>query len=168
MIKKVIIPLIIIGIAGVWIYQYLGGFDKILFNKTTISLNFHGNEYIGLYNNPETENLFLKARDIALKNPNADLAIISYPSAKDSLHQIIGVVLEGKADLAEMDYTEELKGEYLAATITAHNLVMPKPNEVLDRAQKYASENNLSIDPQRSIDIYQGDRSLRVLIPLVD
>lgn len=168
MIKKVVIPLIIIGIVGVWVYQYLGGFDKVSFSKTTISLNFYGSEYQGLYNSPKTERLFMAARDAALDNPHADLAIISYPAAKDSLYQIIGVVSGEQVELPEMGYVEELNGNYLEATITAHNLVMPKPNEVMDKAKAFATANNLKIDPKRSIDIYQGERSLRVLIPLVD
>ncbi len=110
----------------------------------------------------------MAARDAALNNPHADLAIISYPAAKDSLHQIIGVVSGEQVELPEMEYVEELNGNYLEAIITAHNLVMPKPNEVMDKAKAFASANNLKIDPKRSIDIYQGERSLRVLIPLVD
>jgi len=168
MIKKVIIPLLVAGIAVAWVYQYLGGFEKIEFNESTISLNFKGRVYQGLYNSPKTEQFFLSAREVATSAADIDLAIISYPSAKDSLHQIIGVISDSPIDNAEMPYAEEIKGEYLETIITAHNLVMPKPNEVIEAADEYASSNNLKIDPTRSIDIYQGERSLRVLIPLVD
>jgi hypothetical protein len=67
-----------------------------------------------------------------------------------------------------MIYKEELTGRYLETIITAHNLVMPKPNEVIEKAKGYASKNDLTVDGRRSIDIYQGNRSLRILIPLVD
>lgn len=168
MIKKVIIPLMVIVIAVVWFYQYLGGFDKVTFNETTISLYFQGNEYQGLYNNPETEKLFLSAREAAVNASNAELAIMSYPSTKDSLHQIIGLVSKEPIEATDMIYKEELTGRYLETIITAHNLVMPKPNEVIEKAKGYASKNDLTVDGRRSIDIYQGNRSLRILIPLVD
>lgn len=158
----------VIVIAVVWFYQYLGGFDKLTFQETKINLYFQGNEYHGLYNNPETEKLFLSAREAAVNTSNAELAIMSYPSKKDSLHQIIGIVSEEPKESADMKYSERLTGRFLETTITAHNLVMPKPNEVIDKAQEFASKNDLTIDAKRSIDIYQGERSLKVLIPLVD
>ncbi len=158
----------VIVIAVVWFYQYLGGFDKVTFNETAISLYFQGNEYHGLYNNPETEKLFLSAREASNNATFAELAIISYPSGKDSLHQIIGIVSEKPLEPNDMKYAEELRGRYLETIITAHNIVMPKPNEVIEKAKEFALENNLSLDDRRSIDIYHGDRSLRVLFPLVD
>lgn len=166
--KNLLIGLSIFIIASVWLYSYLGGTEELIFETENVDLHFSGNRYQGAYNDPQLEQFFFEAKEKLSEYPEASLAVLNWEVGEpEQVDQLIG--LAGKENyFPPADTSITISGQFVKASITSHNLVMPQPEEVLEQALEYAQEKNLQIDPQWTLEIYRGERALEVYFPLKD
>ncbi|MEQ9166604.1 MAG: hypothetical protein RLO12_10130 [Fulvivirga sp.] len=145
------------------VYYGLGGAEPLVFDKETRPmLKVYGKPFEGEYTDPTIEKLFTEAREFALANEDATLAIINYnTSDEDSVKQFIGFISDKDYDKM---FVEMKEVTFVKTKINAHNLVMPRPDKVLEEATAFASENGLKLD-QLSIEVYHKESDLEVLFP---
>ncbi|MTI20106.1 hypothetical protein E1176_03665 [Fulvivirga sp. RKSG066] len=167
--KKVLIVVIsVLGLLVFSVYYYLGGTEDFVFTQVNKALYLKGEAFKGSYNDSKIESLFVNARQISTENDGYKLAILSYPMNETKVDQVVGIVSNSEInnDWESFDTSRELNGNFITTTITAHNLVMPKPNEVLEAAQEYAALQDLEIDESYTIEVYEGERKLLVYFPI--
>jgi len=164
--KYIIVGIVFIGAVVFAINMYLGGSEELTFSKESKSLWFKGERFRGRYSDPKIEELFFNARELAMENDRYTLAVINYQAPEDTVDQAVGVISDAAIELGEMTTQKAFDQDFLKTIITSHNLVMPKPEEVMRAAKKYASNQNLLIDDSWTLEIYEGERTLKVLIPI--
>ena len=168
--KYVILAVILMTTILSYFYFQLGGVSDI--KKSIESADDYllvAKSFKGKYNSNQLEDIFYSARAIG-----DQLVIVNYPLLGDSIengfvHQLIG------AQVAEIPETmpsgfriEELAiSKVVRATIDAHNLVMPKPNEIEEALRIYAKEQNLTLVGY-TIERYLSDRELVIEIPVIE
>lgn len=145
------------------VYFGLGGAEPLVFEKETRPmLKVYGKPFQGKYDDPAIEALFVEARETALINGDATLAIINYNVAdEDSVKQFIGFISDREYDKL---FVEMKEVTFVKTKINAHNLVMPTPDQVLEEATAFANENGLKLD-ELSIEVYHQESDLEVLFP---
>jgi hypothetical protein len=145
------------------VYFGLGGAKPLVFEKETRPLlKVYGKPFQGKYNDPTIETLFIEARETALNNSDATLAIINYSTPdKDSVKQFIGFVSNKEYDQM---FVEMKEVTFVKTNISSHNLVMPHPDKVLEEATAFANENGLKLD-DFSVEVYHKESDLEVLFP---
>ena len=157
------VAILLATIIIVIVYFSLGGAEPLVFEKETKPLlRVYGQSFQGKYDDPSIEKLFVDAREFALANDDATLAIVNYNTfSEDSVKQFIGFI-------SSKDYSQkfiELKEvTFVKTKINAHNLVMPTPEQVLEEATSFAKESGLKLD-DLSIEIYHQESDLEVLFP---
>ena len=158
-IAALILSTLIIG----FIYYQLGGTKPLDFEITTKDqLTIYGAPFQGKYDDPQIEQLFIKAREHVVAHANSSLAIVNYfTQDKDSVKQFIGFISNEKNDLPNIEMKEVT---FLKTEIVAHNVVMPRPDVVQEEAMSFANLNGLKLD-NFSIEIYHDERSLEILFP---
>lgn len=145
------------------VYFILGGAEPLVFEKETKTrLKVYGKPFQGKYDDPSIESLFTEAREFAVANEDATLAIINYnTSDPDSVKQFIGFISDNDYDKM---FVEMKEVTFVKTKINAHNLVMPRPDKVLEEATAFANQNGLKLD-ELSIEVYHQERDLEVLFP---
>ena len=145
------------------VYFGLGGAEPLVFEKETKTvLKVYGQPFQGKYKDPRIEKLFVEARQFAIDNEDATLAIINYDTTdEDSVKQFIGFISD--KDYSQM-FVEMKEVTFVKAKINSHNLVMPRPDKVLEEATDFAEQNGLKLD-DLSIEIYYKESDLEVLFP---
>lgn len=145
------------------VFYGLGGAKPLVFEKETKALlKVYGKPFHGKYNDPSIEKLFVDARDFALQNDDATLAIINYnTNHEDTVKQFIGFISDKDYDKM---FVEMKEVTFVKTKINAHNLVMPRPDKVLEEATAFAKENGLKLD-ELSIEVYHQENDLEVLFP---
>jgi hypothetical protein len=168
--KYVILAVILMTGVLSYFYFQLGGVSDI--EKTVEVVNNYklvGSSFKGKYNGLKLESMFTEARALG-----EQLVIVNYPLQGDStedgfVHQLIGTqVVEVPDDIPEGFSVQELKiSKVVRASIDAHNLVMPKPNEIEEVLRMFAKEQNLNLEGY-TIERYLSDRELVVEIPIIE
>ena len=145
------------------VYLALGGAEPLVFEKETRQmLKVYGKPFQGKYNDSSIEKLFTEARQFAVDNDDATLAIINYiTNSQDSVKQFIGFI--SYKDYDQM-FVEMKEVTFVKTKINAHNSVMPRPDKVLDEATAFAKQNGLKLD-DLSIEVYHKESDLEVLFP---
>lgn len=149
-------------------YFWLGGGQNLEFQIVEKS-EFYilGYDYTGSYKNPKLEKIFYTAREES-KSSQSDLMVINYDHDtldESHIHQLIGVVSNKSDDVRDEKKMIKLEsGKYIQTVINAHNLVMPKPEDVREQAEKIAVQNRLEIS-NISIEVYKGERELVIMYP---
>jgi len=168
--KYIIISLVVLGVVLTWFYIFLGGTEKLSFTVESGIFWVKGEHIRARYSDSKIEDLFFQARGIAESDQALDLAVINYMAPTDTVDQVIGIVspIEISHSIEKLDTEEKLQGKFIKATINAHNLVMPKPEEVKGQAAVFAKDNNLSIDERYTLEVYKNERDLEVYIPVKD
>lgn len=168
MIKKIVIAVVILGLVALG-YFWLGGGKQLAFKMEERPTSYViGYDFKGAYNSSDLEEIFFKVKEESEKT-GADLVIINYDDdslSKNTIHQLVGFISNSQNDLEENQSVVVLEsGKYLSTLISAHNLVMPKPNKVREQAEEFSAE--LGLIPEKiSIEIYKGERELQIMFPL--
>lgn len=168
--KYIIISLVVLAVVLTWFYIFLGGTEKLSFTIEKNTFIVNGQHVRARYSDSAIEALFFQARDVAEKEASLDLAVINYAAPTDTVDQVIGVVSRSKIaqTFDNLDRKEQLAGTFIKAVINAHNLVMPKPEEVKEQASNFAKEKGLNIDERYTLEVYKNERDLEVYIPVKD
>ncbi len=163
--------LAVIGMTAILSYFYLqlGGVSGIEKNVVTVdNYLIVAKPFKGKYNSGHLEDVFYEAKSLG-----GQLVIVNYRLEGDStedgyIHQLIGVQKVMSAE----DIPKGFKQDTLAiskvvqARIGAHNLVMPKPDEIEEALRAYAKEQNLDLEGY-TIERYISDRELVIEIPII-
>lgn len=174
---KIIIITAVIASVGIVGYFTLGGAEDVKVTHGEVNdYIILGKEYNGRYRSEELRNIF---DDVKNKLDSGIIegvmVVVNYNIAKDSLdngfiHQFLGIDLRGKACLIfpKGFKPKEIKVKSaITATIVAHNLVMPSPEEIDEQIKAYALLNNLKTVGY-SIENYISDRELEIVVPILE
>ena len=166
--KKLIAPAIVIIVIAALTYFLLGGSEEIHFEYSQLpSMHITGQYVEGKYNSKEVENAFYQAKNMLTKTHGDKLVVVNYPS--DSIgfvKQFIGVLnTDNISAPADMDSRTFTKGGYVTTVIQSHNLVMPKPADIRNKAYVFAQGKNLQLE-EVSIEMYFNDRELKIAFPV--
>lgn len=168
--KYVILAVILMTTILSYFYFQLGGVNGIQKSVETVNnYSLVAKSFKGKYNSNQLEEIFYTARAIG-----DQLIIVNYPLLGDSVengfvHQLIGVqVAEIPETIPSGFQVEELAtSKVIRATIDAHNLVMPKPNEIEETLRAFAKGQNLELLGY-TIERYLSDRELIIEIPVIE
>ena len=152
-----------------YFYFQLGGISNI--EKNTVDVDNYlliAMPFKGRYNSSELEEIFYSARAIG-----DQIVIINYPLPGDStrdgfISQLIGTRVSEVPTNIPIGFqpkTIEI-AKVVQAKIDAHNLVMPKPNEIEEALRTYAEEQKLSLESY-TIERYISNRELIIEIPII-
>ncbi|UII22384.1 hypothetical protein [Fulvivirga ligni] len=171
MVKKILPIVVVIVVIGAVGYYLLGGGESIQFEiREYPDLHVTGKEFLGKYNDGAVKDLFFEAKQISESREGCDVTVIHYetPELQDSVRQFIGVSSPDSSFVSGKAFNEVRSFEkptMLKAVITAHNFVMPRPEEVKSKASEYAKEKGYELEGY-SIEVYKGTRDLEILFPL--
>jgi len=168
--KYVILAVLLMTIMLSYFYFQLGGVSDI--QKSIVTVDRHmlvAKSFKGKYNSLQIEDIFYKAKSIG-----DQLVIVNYPLLGDStedgfVYQLIGSQVDAEPNEIPIGFKieEVASSKAVRAHIDAHNLVMPKPDEIEDGLRAYAKEQNLTLVGY-TIERYLSDRALVVDIPIIE
>ena len=172
--KYIFLVVLLSAIIALGGYYYFGGFTEREQELVAVD-NYHlvGRYYKGTLSNKKLEDIFYEVRSLHEKGEPAGvltLVTIKEPlTGKDTLEQFIGILTANAGANALPQgwetYTIEAR-QAVRNTVRAHNLVMPKPEEVRAEIHEFADAHNLNLKPNISIEKYLGERHLEVEIPV--
>lgn len=161
---------ILVGMLG--FVGYLGYFNDPEMKVTTSpSYSMIGKYYFGGLEEKSLGKLFQDADSLILKEGiQGKTAIIldkNPMKAKDTLKAFVGVLLN--------DSTSELPSGYKFRNVPSRKVLhteitgsfLTLPINVYEKVTKYAKENALHISTDGAIEIYESDKKLVVLVPVV-
>jgi len=159
---KILYPAFVIVIASTIIYYFLGGFNPVKFQIEKESITIYGQLFEGEYDDPELEQYFLKAKELADKNKDNKLIIVDYfIDSKDSVKQFVGITSRDSIALPVLDFSDVT---FIKGIITSHHYVRPHPLTVRDLAQDYGTNHALNIE-DISIEFYDPKEEIEVWFP---
>jgi hypothetical protein len=168
--KIVILAVLLTTITLSYFYFQLGGVSDI--QKDIVAVDAHmlvAKSFKGKYNSAQLEGLFYQ-----VKSMGDQLVIVNYPLQGDStengfIHQLIGTQVTSMPDKAPAGFAQNEIGpsKVVRATIDAHNLVMPKPDEIEAALRDYGKEQNLTLVGY-TIERYLSDREQIIDIPIIE
>lgn len=166
MIKRVLVALgILVAIIAIIFYYTLGGSQALEFSHATHpAFYIQGHYFEGKYNDPVLEGYFFEAREMAEADASGFLTIINYGmnAERPVIRQFIGSAsLQKPAARGGTEIRKFPRHQVIFTKITAHNLVMPSPDEVLEAAREFVEEKGLVLDTI-SYDTYISERELKV------
>lgn len=165
MLKRVLIALVILfAIVAVIFYYKLGGSQPLEFKKASHPEFYIVGQYFeGKYHNPKIKKLFFDAKARAEREPEAMLTIVNYGNDEKIIRQFIGAgTLTPPVQVPDsLEVRTFPRHEVIFAEIASHNVVMPTPDEVLEKAQAFAKEYGYELDTI-SYETYISDRELKV------
>jgi predicted transcriptional regulator YdeE len=171
--KKVTLLAIIVAISVLVIgYMYLGGLNKVDITLESVSdYNLVGIHYEGKEKSEDIENAFITAREhIENGRLQGVLTLVHYNDstiAEKRVKLFIGIKLnEGTSDLPE-EYKRLTipASNAIRATIEAHNVVMPTPENIEKSMVEKATQLNLRLQ-DFTIEQYLSERDLLIDIPV--
>ncbi len=165
--KYSLITFSVVVLVAVIVYYRLGGGAPVQLSITERSQHWAiGEHFEGHPNDPKLEELFVRSRDHAVAEGRY-LIVINYKTEDkgNRIKQFIGVVQDqSPPELEEgLSVVELPKGKYVKAELSAHNFVMPRPDEVKDQALEFAAEREIQIETNVSYEVYESDRKLIIL-----
>lgn len=168
--RYIILAVILMTMILSYFYFQLGGVSDI--QKSVVNVDNYtlvAKSFKGKYNSNQLEDIFYAARAIG-----DQLVIVNYPLQGDStengfLHQLIGAQLIETPSNMPVGFNQKtiIISKVVRATIDAHNLVMPKPNEIEEALRIFAEEQNLKLVGY-TIERYLSDRELVIEIPVIE
>ena len=143
-------------------YLILGGNAEPVFSLENRPLQVvYGELFEGRPSEQRLEALFIDARERS-KETGHELVVISYDQDQTPLKQFIGT-LNGPKTSTSLDSVWIPAGEYIATEIKAHNLVMPRPDDIKILAEEFAVNKGLQPALEVSYEVYKGNSSLTIL-----
>jgi hypothetical protein len=168
--KYVIVGVILMTVVLSYFYFQLGGVSDI--EKSVEQVDGYqlvGKSFKGKYNGLGLEAVFFQAKELS-----DQIVIVNYPMEGDSIedgfvNQLIGAKVANTPSILPDGFSEVLinSTRVVRATIDAHNLVMPKPNEIEEALREFAKEQNLKLEGY-TIEQYLSERELIIEIPIVE
>lgn len=171
--KKVTLLAIVVAISVLVIgYFYLGGLNKVTISLESVSdYNLVGIHYQGREKNEAIEKAFITARE-HLENGrlNGVLTLVHYNDSTLADKQVklfVGIKLnQGTSDLPEGYKRLTIPASNaIRATIEAHNVVMPTPENIEKSMIEKATQLNLRLQ-DFTIEQYLSERDLLIEIPV--
>lgn len=171
--KKV--TLLAIGVAILVLivgYTYLGGLNKVEITLESVSdYNLVGIHYEGSEKGEDIEEAFTQAREYLLNNRlNGVLTLVHYNDSTLSEKQVklfVGIKLNaGTSDLPKGYKRLTIPASNaIRATIEAHNVVMPTPENIEKSMIEKATQLNLRLQ-NFTIEQYLSERNLLIEMPV--
>lgn len=170
MLKRVLIGLgVLVAIVAIIFYYTLGGGEQLEFTLTSYpEFYVTGRYFEGKYHAPEAKKQFFAAKERAESQPGATLTIINYRmDSPKEVRQFIGTGSTEKPTHVpdSLEVRTFPAHHVIHTTINAHNLVMPTPEEVREKAAEFARSKGYQLDTL-SYESYISDRELRVNFPV--
>lgn len=176
--KIKIVGAIIIVLAGGLFYLYyrLGGFETYGFEVVKVEgYQIAGKPFEGKYYDPVMGDIFVEVKE-SINKPGLEgtLVIVNYQIGSEKskggmIKQFVGVLLEKSSDMDLPDGFEWRKieaGKAIRTLITSHNLVMPKPETLQQKAEEVAITENVQLQGL-TIEQYISDRELVIEWPVM-
>ena len=162
-----ILFLSILGIAGYWGFQKLGGNAPIeiqLVKSKPESLA--GITYRGTPGNEELGEIFRKMETQKGLHPGSFLHTIYEVEPAGKLDtMIVFVGINQSLPISELEFRKFENSSYLLAKIQSNKWVMPNPSTVQKKLSEYAAENNLELSGE-FIDKIISENEVQVIAPL--
>lgn len=170
--RKVIFASLTVMVVGLFVYYYLGGFNEVVIELVeTDEYIIAGYNYHGTYEQDVLQDLFFQVKEYVEADVlKGIITVLNYDSAvteADSIHQLIGVRLQAEPlnKPQEVELETIPAGRAVRATISAHPLVMPNPESIVEQIRSFARENNLELKAL-SIEQYVESEEIWVDIPI--
>lgn len=165
---------VIAGVLGYLFYQ-LGGLDNVEITIEVVE-EYHiaGIAYQGKYNDYRLKDIYFKVKEkLDETTVKGEMIVINYRLSADStehgwVRQFVGVLVkDAKTKVEELSLVILPAGKVLRAKISAHNLVMPKPDRIEELVKQKASEQNALVGGY-TLERYASDRELIIDTPLIE
>lgn len=174
---KILIGAIVVVTIGAIGYFSLGGAEEVVITHEEVNdYVMIGMDYNGRYRSEELRDIYEEIKNkLDSGIIEGVMVVVNYNMDNDSLesgfiHQFLGIQLNmvDNYKVPEGFTFEVIKASSaIKATIGAHNLVMPSPEEIDEQIAGYAQTNKLkTVD--FSIEKYISDRELVVEVPAVE
>ena len=159
--------LVLLGICGYFLFDYLGGNRPVELSLEAKSPDtLTGKTFRGTPMNKGLEAVFQTIQGTQKLNPGTSLHTIYYvePAGKlDTLEVFVGINLPfGTQDLEIKKFTET---RYILAKVTGSKWVMPGPDTIKEKIQDYAEANKLTLSGY-FIDKIVSETEVHVLAPV--
>ncbi|MFC4873112.1 hypothetical protein [Negadavirga shengliensis] len=144
----ILLAIVVFGGLMLLIYGFMGGFKEVeisLENCTTIRLM--GVDYHGTPQDKALGAAFRKVEAAGSEdNPLHTVYFVEPAGKRDTLHVFVGVEANGALnDKSEWDTISFSCNQAVLATIEAHRLVMPGPENVKEKMAVFARENGVEL-----------------------
>lgn len=166
-IRIIALFLVLLGICGYFLFDYLGGNRPVelsLVAKSPDTLT--GKTFRGTPMNKGLEAVFQTIQGTQKLHPGTSLHTIYYvePAGKlDTLEVFVGINLPfGTQDLEVKNFSET---RYILAKVTGSKWVMPGPETIKEKIQAYAEANKLTLSGYY-IDKIVSETEVHVLAPV--
>lgn len=171
---KLALGLVTISAVLVYLFFQLGGLDNVELSLNHIDESYISGKYFeGKYNDGRLEDLYFEVKDKLDKGvAEGELVVVNYRLSTDSteqgwVKQFIGVRLKSVNDTVEGFQMFTLPGgKIIRAKVSAHNLVMPKPDKIEELVQQMAIEQKAVLGGY-TVEQYMSDRELHIDTPII-
>jgi len=172
--KTILLVSSVILFVSLLLYYLLGGFRPVTYSVITGGKYIIiGKEYIGVNNSDKLEKLFEEVKGkIETSFPEGILTIVSdhekYDAENNQVGYFIGISIQETPSVIPEDYNlmEYRPSKSIRAVITSHNLVMPKPDDVRNKAMELAEAEGEELS-NYSLERYFDNGNLEVDFLLV-
>lgn len=159
--------LVLLGIGGYFLFDYLGGNRPVKLSLEAKSPDtLTGKTFRGTPMNKGLEEVFQTIQGTQKLHPGTSLHTIYYvePAGKlDTLEVFVGINLPfGTQDLEVKNFSET---RYILAKVTGNKWVMPGPETIKEKIQTYAEANQLTLSGY-FIDKIVSETEVHVLAPV--
>lgn len=154
------------------IYGILGGFDEIEIRLREDPPVYHllGKTYKGSHDSDEITDIFHDLRTFRHKyRKDSSVTIVSFDKGddEDNVHYFISINLKDGKEISREGYEfrQFSPSSVLSVHLSAHPMVLPSVEKVIDKIKVFAKENNRQL-LDYSIETYYPDGSISVDFPL--
>lgn len=171
----VVVPIVLV--VATLIYWQLGGFKEAQAEIVEVEGGYTlvGKHYLGTLKHPALQNIL---DEVGERWERGELpgvltvAVIKEPvTDKDTVEQFIGVLQPASVKLPQLPEGYEIMQveaqKAIRVSLDAHASVWPTPDKLRRKAEDYARENGLNIQPHMLLEKYYGSQRLEVELPLV-
>ncbi|AHM60738.1 hypothetical protein D770_12410 [Flammeovirgaceae bacterium 311] len=171
----IVIPIVLV--VATLIYWQLGGFREAQAELVEVEGGYTlvGKHYLGTLQHPSLQEIL---DEVGQRWERGELpgvltvAVIQEPvTDKDTVEQFIGVLLPAAESLKQLPQGYEIMQveaqKAIRVSLDAHSSVWPTPDKLRQKAEDYARENNIKIQPRMLLEKYYGPGRLEVELPLV-
>lgn len=171
----IVIPVVLL--VSTLIYWQLGGFKEAQAEVVPVAGGYTlvGKHYLGTLKHPALQEML---DEVGQRGESGELpgvltvAVLKEPvTDRDTVEQFIGVLLPSAATLPQLPQGYEIMQveaqSAIRVSLDAHSSVWPTPDKLRSKAEDYARENGLAIQPQILLEKYHGPGRLEVELPLM-
>ncbi len=167
--KKAFIIVLLLGLVGLVIFYYLGGFKPVKYVvKPVEDIQLYGLTYRGTPQDKGLKATFQEVEKALENNPKATIHTIYKiePAGKlDTMQVFVGLDRWKSESDTAWEKVEIKADKAIVATITGHRLVMPRAEKVKEEIETFAKENGLNTQGIY-IDRLRAEDFVEVIAPL--